>query len=404
MRRFHLLLLAFALFITANLVGCIPAQAQDSSSDAVGLNSQATYHSGNFDSINLATGRLHFHIPLYEDHSQRGKLNFTYSLDYSSPGSWVLQCYNNNTCPWLTGKYGITGVGLVNLSVAAGYRNRYLVDNGPPKQYYYESGEAEGSVLFGPSHDFAGGAPLDGSGYSVNGGLQFQTGLYSPYVTDSNGNEMTQTTTIVGNEYITTTTDMLGRTWTLTTGTTSNLGACPVTAVNTSIWVIPGPSGGVRQFTLCYSSVTIQTNLSPFGYREYSATPLLLTGVVLPDGAKWRFSYDSYGDITAIYLPTGGTISYAWTSTTDTCGGGFWVRTVTSRTVYDGTTSHTWNYGFPVGGNNSNSYTMTDPMNNAVRVCRRAEPDSVLFGDWCKSYAAQDGRKYLSEPSEPVPK
>lgn len=85
---------------------------------------------------------------------------------------------------------------------------------------------------------------------------------------------------------------------------------------------------------------------------EYTDSPSLLTGVVLPDGSAWRFDYDnySYGDLIAIYLPTGGHIFYTWTTT----GAGAYcrlygdsdvgLRIVASRTVFDGTNSNTWTY------------------------------------------------------------
>ena len=32
----------------------------------------------------------------------------------------------------------------------------------------------------------------------------------------------------------------------------------------------------------------------------------------MPDGTKWAFAYDAYGNITTMNLPTGGVITYEW--------------------------------------------------------------------------------------------
>ena len=312
MRQIQLRSFALTLVLTGLLVGSFAAKAQDTAPEAVGINPQATYSVGAFDAVSLVTGRLSMHIPLFTDHSQRGKLNFTYSLEYSSTGNWHLPCFNNNECQWTPGKYGIGGVGLANLSVPAGALLHFH-DKGPPVEDYYEHTVSEGGA--GRVHDLAlpatgpsAGFPVNGSGYSVNSGIKFSgVGcLLTQSATDSNGNEITTSYVLNGNSIICTTTDTLGRIWTLTTNTSTNLSACPVSATNTTTWVVPGPAGGTRQFTFCYSTVSVQPTFQPpTGYRGYSATPSLMTGVILPDGSKWKFTYDTYGEITQVSLPTG---------------------------------------------------------------------------------------------------
>jgi hypothetical protein len=92
-----------------------------------------------------------------------------------------------------------------------------------------------------------------------------------------------------------------------------------------------------------------------------------MTGVVLPDGTTWRFDYDNsgvgYADLMAVYPPTGGHISYTWTTTphchymsTDV---GY--RTVATRTVFDGANSNKWTYNL---GPSYVIYTVTDPLGN----------------------------------------
>jgi hypothetical protein len=74
--------------LVLSAIGPVPAFAQDPPSVAMGMSPSATYHSGDFDAVDMGTGRLNLHIPLIVDHSQRGKLNFTYSVKFSSTGEW----------------------------------------------------------------------------------------------------------------------------------------------------------------------------------------------------------------------------------------------------------------------------------------------------------------------------
>ena len=81
-RALHLGLIFFVLLSAA------PAPAQDTSNELMaGMNPYADYHGGDLDSISMINDTLNLHIPIFTDHSQRGKLNFTYSLDYTST-SW----------------------------------------------------------------------------------------------------------------------------------------------------------------------------------------------------------------------------------------------------------------------------------------------------------------------------
>src|SRR5438445_10286126 len=109
MRRSRSLLLFSVTFLLALVMSWgTQAFSQDAPDVAMGINPQATYHGGDFDFVDMATGRLNLHIPLVEDHSQRGKLNFTYSLTYSSPGSWT-EVLRTNAWWIQPPKYGLSG-------------------------------------------------------------------------------------------------------------------------------------------------------------------------------------------------------------------------------------------------------------------------------------------------------
>jgi hypothetical protein len=88
MRFSRSLLHSGMLLLTLVLFCGMPASAQDPPNVAAGMSPSATYHGGDFDFVDMTTGRLNLKIPLIVDHSQRGKLNFTYSVTYSSTGEW----------------------------------------------------------------------------------------------------------------------------------------------------------------------------------------------------------------------------------------------------------------------------------------------------------------------------
>ncbi len=385
-----LLCSALLLLAAVVLIG-VPAFSQDMPDVAMGMNPEATYHGGDFDLVDMATGRLNLHIPLVADHSQRGKLNSTYSLTFSSTGVWT---YVDRLNQYFIEppKYGVSSPTVGN----------DIALSSPMYQYYHDSSTGysatawsvyEGGWGVGGLHplgttsgnSFNGTMEsIDGSGIMVSAvynsgenytvtnkeGLQFNPGSGSaPYTTnllDTNGNKLTTVgPTIVGAEDIYTMTDTLGRTWT-TTQNSTDVSGCPpggpVAPTYSTIWALPGPNNGLRTFKFCYSTYNIHTNFNLQNIGDYTGTALLMTGVVLPDMTTWRLDYDnssySYGDLMAVYSPTGGHISYQWTTTQDGCDPSTaGIRTVASRTVFDGTNSNTWNYTWANGG-----FTVTDPM------------------------------------------
>jgi RHS repeat-associated protein len=391
------------LFSTLSPLCGVRALAQDSPDIAMGMTPSATYHASDFDSVDMATRRLSMHIPLLVDHSQRGKLNFTYSLHFTSPSEWYIVCNSAGTiCHYQASRFGIPGVTFGTDGTLTSGTQTY--NNGSTVSTVHAANEADFAVHHLGSITWSGRQPIveesiDGSGiretFNSSGfavltnkdGVQFylvgcdlNTGVCTNNIEDANGNEMT--TTGPDSSHTWTTTDTVGRSWTKTTGAT-NVGGCPVAAVNAAVWHTPGPNGGVREFKFCYSSVTIHTNFAtnicgnnPCG--QYSATPNLITGVVLPDLTIWRFDYDQYGDLAKVYLPTGGTISYTWTTGSSCDGFSFPVTFVTSRTVFDGTNFSTWNYSY-LWQSGGALVTATDPLNN----------DTVNTGNACNGAVSQ---------------
>jgi len=115
-------------FLAVLAMYAIPAFAQDPPDVAMGMSPSATYHGGDFDVVDMATGRLNLNIPLVADHSQRGKLNFPYNVTFTSNGGFTNVAGPANRY-WLiqTSKYGISGPALVTKGALTG---NLTLDNG----------------------------------------------------------------------------------------------------------------------------------------------------------------------------------------------------------------------------------------------------------------------------------
>ncbi len=196
------------LLIISLLALCpVAVLAQDPPDVSQGLNPIATYHGSDIDLIDTITGRLNLHIPLIVDHSQRGKLNFTYSLDFSGQ-TWSV----NSSNLWTLAKGTNLGVGLVIDGHLSGVQNCLEPLNVRTCGYSataLEVGADDGSV-YPLSTTTGGGETFDGSGImstTNSGGVavlinadgiqsgqtsyNINTGAWTRLIEDSNGNEMT---------------------------------------------------------------------------------------------------------------------------------------------------------------------------------------------------------------------
>ena len=181
--------------------------------------------------------------------------------------------------------------------------------------------------------------------------------------TDRNGNEIT-TSSSSGS---TTFTDTLGTTALTVAGSATP--ASPLTLTYTP------PAGGSAIFTVKYTAYTVQTNFGCSGITEYSASNVsLLTEIDQPDGTKYTFTYEATpghtGDVTgrlaSMALPTGGTISYAYSGGSNgiTCADGS-AATLTRTTPDTGTGS--WTYAHSESGT-AWTTTITDPQSNSTTI------------------------------------
>lgn len=302
------------------------------------------------------------------------------------------------------------------------------IDSSYKRFYIHKIKDGRGGTHYlgyDPSTNFKTLRAVDGSGYleTLSDPSGYQDGATGPLydskgirydstgITDPNGNHITLNASAV--------TDSVGRNLPLppdpTTSTAISTSACPNLGNATQPvasayeWDLPGPSGTTEKYIVCYANIYTLTNFLQRGGESYQNTSpgaaneppyfniyteagtyeTVIQSIVYPDGSAWSFEYDgtqnpstvAYGDLLKVHLPTGGSISYSY-STYQTCvssAEGYpkgnppgvlfqpYSRMVTSRilTQLDGTTQ-TWVYGYssaPSGGQQS---TVNRPDGNST--------------------------------------
>ncbi|MBZ5492454.1 MAG: hypothetical protein LAO76_16115 [Acidobacteriia bacterium] len=255
---------------------------------------------------------------------------------------------------------------------------------------------------------FAGGHCTKAGNYLLSGGLT--GGVFAPMqddasvgeqycsefgfpslITDSNGNQISMTGTG--------TIDTLGKPPALMGGpggSTTDFSGCVSPYAISSAWFnsYQDPNGVSQTVKTCFSFVPIQTAFNVSGVAEDASDSTWqfvgLMSVILPNGTYWGFTYDNYGEITSIHLPTGGSISYAWTTVNYLgCGGGAYPysRAVQTRTLDDGlghTSVWRYNWGPLSGGMRVN--TVTDPAGNDMVHTFTDLSAAAGLGPGCRLY------------------
>jgi RHS repeat-associated protein len=161
----------------------------------------------------------------------------------------------------------------------------------------------------------------------------------------------------------------------------------------------PAANGQTNQIKLCFGTYPqLATSFSPAGIHQFQDSysgrsfpgnyrqPVYLTNVILPDNTQWALNYDSYGEITSVTNPAGGSIQYAWaegqfpvTSQYDITSVS---RAVHTRTLQDvNGNSFTWTYQW--GGQASDgtmTNTVTDSQrNDTTHVFTSIEANQTLY-------------------------
>jgi YD repeat-containing protein len=164
----------------------------------------------------------------------------------------------------------------------------------------------------------------------------------------------------------------------------------------------PG-NGSQVTLTFCYRKIKVQLSLPNALHSTTTVVETwpVLTAAVLPNGTEWRFTYDTFGQVSSVAMPTGATVTYGydsgnvsgWTATRLACGNPpgeipvsgspVWPfsnlmssRMVTSRTLTvtnpgGGTSTQTWSYSSSIGSGwegspDAGTVKVTDPLKNDI--------------------------------------
>lgn len=396
--------------VAAVLLLCGFVLAEGNPNEENGLKPYGSYHGGDVDTVSLTNGNVMLHIPLFS-YPQRGDLRANFFLETNSKG-WVVHKYHNlggdyfrwewdARNPWNT----LFGVALTSDQGIAVTRTRVITEmTDHPDLDTVSIGGYSAVTVDGASHsldlvDFpdqtilrtddttgirfnlspnpdltALGAGDSGTIIDRNGVryalTEFQEEHITRNVIATSPQEITETTIseralpismedrngnkISGNFFDGSglgMTDSVGRFFNPQPVATDFQGcqnSNPISGAN--IINFPGPNGGSTPIKFCYANFGINTGSMPGGQPASTTVPLLVT-VVLPNGTRWAFNYDSYGNVMYVALPTGGTISYTYITISQCTPFGSYTtsnRAVATRTVNanDGTGPHTWNYSY----------------------------------------------------------
>ena len=351
-----------------------------------GLPAFGSFSGGPFDTIDNANLNVHFAIPTVNK-AGRG-LPFTYTLTYDN-SIWA-PVTSGSSKAWTPVSDG-WGAGT---EIETGYvtytttQTQCYSGNGQPSNYdqftnfNYIDGSGTPHALpvmvadWGlrnlncqgtPPPTTATGTTEDQSGYTVTVQALYgsayaslivnlagtvitpNTGGTSGNISDSNGNELSFSTTSG------------------TTTFTDTLGTAALAIPSTGLLTYYNPQGTNSSYTPTYQSYAAWTSFGCSGVSEYNGLITLLKSLALPDGTSYSFTYEASsghsgyttGRIASVTLPTGGTISYAYSGGSNgiNCSDGS-TPTLT-RTTPDGA------WGYTRSGSTT---TITDPQNNQTAL------------------------------------
>lgn len=297
-----------------------------------------------------ANGNLHLEF-VFGSYPQRAGQTQTVKYVYDSNMVWGAGC-SGSSCSWApsnSNNYGwrmaTAGGTITGLNYGAGYQGGYadwaFTDVLGTTRYFHPPATA---------CPVASTYATDSSGYMLNicqeavyapDGTNVWSTTYmqqaAPGVEDSNGNYV--------NPYGT---DMLGRT--LFGSTMQNCTS------NQTCYQVPNSQGGMSTYTVTTATISVTSAFHQSGITDCTGCTMnVVQSIGLPDGTSYSFKYDCdsgsnpvcsspsgqgayYGLLTSMTLPTGGTVSYAYTNFSDSYSNK--AEWLSSRSTVGGT----WSY------------------------------------------------------------
>jgi RHS repeat-associated protein len=396
-----------SLLAIVMLASLAAAQAQPDPSDPTFETGQklfGSYDGGQIDANSLLQGGTTVDIPLISYPQRGGKLKLEFVLHFHEQGLYADNVCGPFSCSTVSSGYmhGFsvieTGAG-VSGGTSGAIACPTLVSAKPAygcNAYVYE---ADGSAHLMQPIGGTTWQAVDSSGYRLDTAPGSLPGSSWYYITGTDGTRYSfggpnSTTSVVedsnGNQIVISGAPGFQSNWTDTmarnvpgwpaaatagfnayalSGSAGDTSGCtgPLPIIFAFTWAPPGLNGGTYPLKFCYATVT-----EVFQFPNLASPPSSaawdLQSVVLPDGSNWTFQYtnDGKNNLTGITFPTGGTLSYTWTSPPALSGTHQYIftRGIASRTLNpnDGISpSGTWDYGYGVNGSTT---VVTDPAGN----------------------------------------
>jgi hypothetical protein len=366
---------------------------------------------GGPEAIDLANLNVHLDIPIFSKLGRSG-MNFTYDLSYDS-SIWYPSTINGVLTWTPVENYGFRQIsevetGYISFTELTSecngakigfegyyvytysnfvYHDLYGIAHPFAGDAYYFTGESYGSCIIGSNKSLTATA-TDDSGYTLiaNGAIgtneiitpigttiypPFGTGVGSAYSVDRNGNEISVSSSNVF-------TDTLG-----TTALTVSGSGTPLSPVAYT-YTTPNNSS-TNFFQANYTNYTLATNFGNSTIAESKSTAAvpLMTSLTLPDGSQYKFGYENTpptpasgactpyagttcttGRLVSVTLPTGGTITYAYTGGNNGILSDGSAATLT-RTITPG---GQWTFAQVKNSGAASTTTVTDPAGDVTTI------------------------------------
>lgn len=341
----------------ATLVSLFPTARAQSYLTQVGYTTFSTKLPVELGYFDAATGDLHIEIPL-GTWPQRGGHTFTAALVYDSR-IWYI---NNNTWTPTNIPNSWAGWRLVT-DPALGGSTTYKTTTGtcecpePPchtQEYYHVYSNFTWTDPYGTVHTFPINTAKDpwGCWGDQSSDSEYANDSTGYYMRVTNYTTISSITTPDGTRVYPGFEDSNGNYFSTDSGgnVIDTLGRKPVTTTtncngNSSqiCFTILNAEGGTSTYTVTTENVTISSAFGQSGVSEWSGADTMWKSISLPDGTSYQFTYDTggsgtYGELTGITLPTGGTIGYGYKTYIDAFGiNNRWLNTRTSA-------GNTWTY------------------------------------------------------------
>ncbi|MCU1304991.1 MAG: hypothetical protein JWQ87_5275 [Candidatus Sulfotelmatobacter sp.] len=332
-----------------------------------GVSQYGSYHGGNIDTIDLSNGHLMVDIPLISYPQRGGHLKLGWVLHYTNTG-----IYTPGSFPTLTGccivfpfdsGFEPEEIGLPGFSAGCQVQTWSLGSPAGSSGGGFDQCSASAFAPDGAAHPMvpiARGTFMaeDASGYRIDvpeftlppsntqhpgdqtayltgpDGVRYShSSVTYPIISeDTNGNQITLSgggwTDTIGRfipAFPPFLTKLQGPFPTGVEGSTTDYSGCtgPLPVAGAIVWDPPGVDGGSYHLKFCFALISeiIPAGETTAGDVSFPVPPepttaIQLQSVVLPNGTAWTLQYttDGMADLQRVVLPTGGTISYTWTT------------------------------------------------------------------------------------------